>query len=49
MGAIADAHGVAATIVTAGALSVVAAAIAFTLPGERRAIDARATTPAASA
>jgi MFS transporter, FSR family, fosmidomycin resistance protein len=49
MGAIADAHGVAATILTAAALSIVAALIAFTLPGERRAIAARATTPAPSA
>ncbi len=38
MGAIADAHGVAATIVVAGGLSVAGALIATTLPGERRAL-----------
>jgi MFS transporter, FSR family, fosmidomycin resistance protein len=36
MGAIADAHGVSATILTSGALSVVGALIALTLPGEKR-------------
>jgi FSR family fosmidomycin resistance protein-like MFS transporter len=38
MGAIADTHGVSATILAAGALSVIAALIAATLPGERRTI-----------
>jgi MFS transporter, FSR family, fosmidomycin resistance protein len=38
MGAIADAHGVSATILAAGALSVIAALIAATLPAERRPI-----------
>jgi MFS transporter, FSR family, fosmidomycin resistance protein len=47
MGAIADAHGVAASILTAGGLSVAGALIALTLPGERRAIAAR--TPVARA
>jgi FSR family fosmidomycin resistance protein-like MFS transporter len=35
MGAIADAHGISATILAAGALSVIAALIAMTLPGKR--------------
>jgi FSR family fosmidomycin resistance protein-like MFS transporter len=35
MGAIADAHGVSATILAAGALSIAGALIAMTLPGER--------------
>jgi MFS transporter, FSR family, fosmidomycin resistance protein len=48
MGAIADAHGIAATILAAGALSVIGALIALTLPGERRAIAARATGRSAS-
>jgi FSR family fosmidomycin resistance protein-like MFS transporter len=48
MGAIADAHGIAATILAAGALSVVGALIALTLPGERRAIAARAAGRGAS-
>jgi hypothetical protein len=42
MGAIADAHGISATILAAGGLSVIGALIALTLPGERRAIAARA-------
>ena len=42
MGAIADAFGVTATILTAGGLSVLAALISLTLPGERRGIAARA-------
>jgi MFS transporter, FSR family, fosmidomycin resistance protein len=48
MGAIADAHGIAATILAAGALSVVGALIALTLPGERRAIAARTAGRSAS-
>ena len=48
MGAIADAHGISATILAAGALSVVGALIALSLPGERRAIAARATVRGAS-
>jgi FSR family fosmidomycin resistance protein-like MFS transporter len=46
MGAIADAHGVSATILAAGALSVIGALVALTLPGERRAIAARAAKTA---
>ncbi len=42
MGAIADAHGVSATILASGVLSVIAALITLTLPGERHAIAARA-------
>jgi FSR family fosmidomycin resistance protein-like MFS transporter len=48
MGAIADAHGVSATILTAGGLSVAGALIALTLPGERRAITARTPVVRAS-
>ena len=47
LGAIADAHGVSATILTSGVFSVIGALIALTLPGERRAIAARATSTAA--
>ncbi|HYW53918.1 MAG TPA: MFS transporter [Dongiaceae bacterium] len=36
LGAIADAHGVAATLLTAGALALAGTLIAFTLPGETR-------------
>ena len=36
MGVIADAHGVAASILAAGGLSIIGAAIAFTLPAENR-------------
>lgn len=43
MGAIADAHGISATILAAGALSVIGALIALTLPAERRALPASAT------
>jgi FSR family fosmidomycin resistance protein-like MFS transporter len=42
MGAIADAHGISATILAAGGLSVIGALIALTLPGERRTIAPRA-------
>jgi FSR family fosmidomycin resistance protein-like MFS transporter len=42
MGAIADAHGISATILAAGALSVVGALIALTLPAERRKLAASA-------
>jgi FSR family fosmidomycin resistance protein-like MFS transporter len=45
MGAIADAHGISATILAAGALSVIAALIATTLPGERRGLTPAADTP----
>lgn len=46
MGAIADAHGVSATILASGVLSVIAALITLTLPGERGAItDSAAQTP----
>ena len=45
MGAIADAHGISATILAAGALSVIAALIAVTLPGERRVLAPVAETP----
>ncbi len=37
MGAIADAHGVAATLLTAGGLTLLALLVAFTLPAEARA------------
>lgn len=43
MGAIADAHGVSATVLCAGALSFAGALIAATLPGERRSAAASAT------
>jgi FSR family fosmidomycin resistance protein-like MFS transporter len=48
MGAIADAHGISATILAAGALSVVGALIALSLPGERRVITAHTAVPGAS-
>jgi FSR family fosmidomycin resistance protein-like MFS transporter len=49
LGAIADAHGVGTTILCAGGLSIVASAVAMTLPGERRASAPRtaAVTPSA--